>query len=155
MGVETIAYSISKEMMLQIKRDNELLEKLFEKEEEWKVECYAFAKAWDDFIRLVKNYSAKAHDKLNAANYDGDYWDHGSHDIWSVDPAQVKSASQSLAGASYDMLKKMAMELKTTNYDGEPISEDMYPYYIGDIEEFKQFLSRTASQEHYLLFATA
>ncbi len=155
MGVETIAYSIPPERVRKMKRNVELLEKLSnyapEVEPDWDFENYSFAKGWEETVKIIRAGGFPSFEKkLNHENY----WDADDYEVWSVTPQAVKKVAEDLKTANFESLKSMALAKKLTNYYGEEIAENMYGYYIGDIEEIKAFLRQTAEKGNFLLFST-
>jgi len=164
MGVITTAYSIPPDMMRKIRANNDKLEFILDTGEEvaarWAVEEYDFDKAIDEksrilngcgFVKTAKRFDCESYFYAKGRNY----LDYDSYNVWIIPPSEVKAMFKELEHANFEELKATGLANEVTDYDGDPILEDDYQYYIGDIEEIKKFLNAAAAAGNYLLFAAA
>ncbi len=150
MGILTTAYSIPPEVMRKIQGYKKHLEKIFQAQKDWRFESYGFDKGWEEKIRIIGKCYPRTLNRLNHQNC----WKYPDYDVWMVKPKEVKFVAGDIARASSESLKKWGLKGGVRNYYGEMISEELYDYYIGDIENLKAFLQKAAIDENYLIFAT-
>jgi hypothetical protein len=151
MGVLTTAYSIPLETMKKIQGYKRHLEKIFNAEADWRFEKYDFDKSWDEKIRIIGKCYPRTRNRLHHEKY----WKYPDRDVWIVKPKEVKFVADDLARTTFEGLQKWALKGGVRDYWGEIIPEELYPYFIGDIENFKLFLRKAAEIGNYLLFETS
>lgn len=157
MGVLTTAYSIPPEVMRRIQGYKKHLEKIFQAQKDWRFESYGFDKGWEEKIRIIGKCYPRTLNRLNHQNC----WKYPDYDVWVVKPKEVKFVAGDIAKTNIEHLKKWCNLLRrdgrqecVVDANGKKIPEELYDYYIGDIENFKAFLQKAATNEHYLIFAT-
>lgn len=162
MGVLTTAYSISPSQMRKLRADENnfklLLPLDLEAPPKWNVERYEFGKHFEETIGILRVCGyRKTFCLLNFENYyNPDYknfWNVEGYNLWSVTPAELRIICNELADATFEKLKTVGLAAKATDYFGEVIPEEMYEYYVGKIEEIKDFFKGIAEQGNFLLFA--
>lgn len=150
MGVLTTAYSIPPDTMRKIQSYKKHLEKIFNAEADWRFENYGFDKSWEEKIRIIGKCYPRTRNRLNHQKC----WVYPDYDVWIVKPKEVKFVANDLAKTTLESLKKWGLKGGVLDYWGKMIPEELYDYYIGDIEQFKKFLQKAADDENYLIFAT-
>lgn len=151
MGTLTTAYSIPKPALQKIQKNKRLVERVFRGETDWSFPSYACEEAWEGKIRIIGKCHPIARNRL----FLREYWNYPSADIWTVRPAAVQAAAQDMARANYASLERWGIRNGVfTDLYGDDIPAELFSYYVGDIEPFREFVSAAASSGHYLLFAT-
>lgn len=164
MGVLTTAYSISPLQMRKFRTDENNFRFLLQIDPEsfpkWKVEKHEFDKHFEETIGILRvcGYE-KTFRKLDFENYHTpkfkNFWNYAGFNIWAITPAEGKMICTELDGANFEKLKTHGLAAEATDYFGEIIPEEMYEYYVGDIEKIKDFFRKTFEQGNFLLFAAA
>jgi hypothetical protein len=150
MGVLTTAYSIPLEVMRKIQGYKKHLDKIFHAEKDWRVESYGFDKGWEEKIRIIGKCYPRTFNRLNHQKC----WKYPDHDVWVVKPKEVQFVAGDFARATSESLKKWGLKGGVRDHNGEMIPEELYDYYLGDIENFKAFLQKAATDGNYLIFVT-
>lgn len=164
MGVLTTAYSVSLSQMRKLRADENnfklLLQIDLNSPPKWKVGKYEFDKHFEETIGILRACDyRKTFRLLDFENYHNprykNFWNYEGYNIRSITPAELKIICDELADATFEKLKTVGLAAETMDYFGKIIPEEMYEYYVGDIEEIKDFFKRTAEQKNFLVFATA
>lgn len=164
MGVLTTAYSISPSQMRKLRADENnfklLLSIDLNSQPKWKVGKYEFDKHFEETIGILRDCGhQKTFRLLNFENYHNprykNFWNYEGYNLWSITPAELRIICNELEGASFEKLKTIGLAAETTDYFGKIIPEEMYEYYVGDIDVTKDFFKQTAEQENFLVFAAA
>ncbi len=158
MGVLTTTYSIPPDRMKKLRAHRGHLEKVFRAEPEWSFARYDLDETWDGKIRIIGKCYPSTRDRLNHQTYLGN----AACDVWVVPPKDVQFAAKDLAGATFEGLLKWCNLLRrdgqreyVADANGKAIPEELFSYYVGDLEDFKAFLREAADGGHFLLFATS
>lgn len=162
MGVLTTAYSIPSEQIYKIKRYKKNLDFVLglrkAKDDIWKLENYDFDKSISGTFEILKGCSYEhTGNMLDVENFsyrkNGKYLNYEGYGIWFIAPIYVTQAVVELRDATFKKLKTNGAANEVTDYYGKLIHEKEYDYYVGDIENLKNFFKRTSEQQNYLLFA--
>jgi hypothetical protein len=158
MGVLTTAYSIPCDVMRKIQGYKKHLEKVFNAKADWRFENYGFGKSWEEKIRIIGKCYPSTRNRLNHQKC----WIYPDYDVWIVKPKEVQFVANDLSKTTFEGLKKWCNLPRrdgrreyVADANGEKIPEELYDYYIGDIENLKLFLRTAADDGNYLIFATA
>ena len=163
MGVLTTAYSIPPNLMRKIRSDNDNLTYLLDPEDEnvrWKVEEYGFDTGVEVIIRILREAGCeKSAKNIDCETYfysdNSSYLDYDGYDMWIVPPAQVKAMFKELEKVKVEELQAKGIVNEITDRRGTVLPESLYQSYVGDLNEIRKFLSKTAEAGNYLLFAEA
>ncbi len=164
MGVLSSAYLVSKEDFKQIRKRSSYTDIFFYPDDmtpekvgvklPWNPSSFSFDKAWDDLLCILDQggFSTPA-SKLNYGMKQL-HCDHLDFSATYLAPSSLRAVARQLQKAEAETLKERALKAEATDWWGEKIEETMYDYYLGDFEEFKQFLKDGGEQNCYFVLTT-
>lgn len=159
MGVITVAYSITANMLRKIRNDNENLAYIKEPEDEnsrWKVEELDFDSGIEPTISILREVGCpKTAKNLNCEYADLDLFDYNGYDIWTVSPSQVAAMLKELEKVNVKELIAKGNVNEVTDRRGAVLQESLYESYVSDLVSIKKFIKQTVEEGNYLLFTEA
>ncbi|MBS1793867.1 MAG: DUF1877 family protein [Acidobacteria bacterium] len=152
MGVITLMYAIPPDKMRLIRRDHELLERVFGNEPagpEWQFDSWDFDKHWEEVAGIMAECGHRgASRRINRQNF----WDADAHEVWSVTPAAVRSIAAALAKADYKKIRARAEAIEITDYWGQKIPVAYLDGLVDEIRRVAEFTRQAAERGDFLLF---
>ena len=157
MGLTTIAYSITEDMLKKIKSDNENLAFVFgecEKDEIWDVEQYDFDSDSEVYSRIFRRAGFEKASKNIDSEYFYDDLLESSYTAWIITSSEVKAMVEELNNVTFADLKAKSKDFESpaTDRRGNILPEDILEGYFSSIEVISAFFKKTAEQGNALVF---